>query len=233
MITLDNISITAGAFQLDHVSLKVPHRHYGILMGATGTGKTTLLEAIAGLIPITNGSIIFGTRDVTSLKPAERNIGYVPQDSALFSKMNVRDHLAFSLVARGAAPAVIKERIDELSSMLGLREHLHRGIRHLSGGEKQRVALGRALASHPATLLLDEPLSALDEKTRNQMYQLLRNVQKNIPVTILHVTHHVTDARCLADTLLHLSPTGIEEIKSERVSAWMDNESGAPPKRDD
>ena len=217
---------------MQNISLQVPNRHYGILMGATGTGKTTLLEAIAGLSPITTGSILLGDRDVTNLKPAERNIGYVPQDGALFSKMSVRDHLAFALVSRGADQTTINNRIDKLSTMLGLGDHLDRGVRKLSGGEKQRVALGRALASNPTILLLDEPLSALDEKTRNQMYLLLREVQRDNPVTILHVTHHLNDARCLADTVLHLSPEGIEQIPGDHLSAWIESESGESPKRD-
>jgi ABC-type sugar transport system ATPase subunit len=145
--------------------------------------------------------------------------------------MSVRDHLAFALVARGADQAAISNRVNELSAILGLRDHLDRGIRHLSGGEKQRVALGRALASKPAILLLDEPLSALDEKTRNQMYQLLRKVQQDNPVTILHVTHHLSDARCLADTVLHLSPEGIDHIPGDQLSAWIESESGESPKR--
>ena len=232
MITLKNISLSAGSFAMQNISLQVPNRHYGILMGATGTGKTTLLEAIAGLSPITTGSILLGDRDVTNLKPAERNIGYVPQDGALFSKMSVRDHLAFALVARGADQDSINNRIDKLSTMLGLRDHLDRGVRKLSGGEKQRVALGRALASKPTILLLDEPLSALDEKTRDQMYLLLREVQQDNPVTILHVTHHLNDARCLADTVLNLSPEGIEQIPGDHLSAWIESESGESPKRD-
>ena len=232
MITLKDISISAGTFRLDNVSLHVPHRHYGILMGGTGTGKTSLLEAITGLSKVTSGSILLGDRDVTDLKPADRNIGYVPQDGALFSKMNVADHLAFSLVARGAKKSTIQTRVHELASTLGLQDHLHRGVRNLSGGEKQRVALGRALASKPSILLLDEPLSALDEKTRNQMYHLLRKVLKDNAVTVLHVTHHITDARCLADTVFQLSQTGIQEISSENIATWIEQESGRSPMRD-
>ena len=109
---------------------------------------------------------------------------------------------------------------------------LDRGVRNLSGGEKQRVALGRALASKPSILLLDEPLSALDEKTRNQMYQLLRQVQEDNLVTVLHVTHHLADARALADTLFHLSAEGIEQIAGEKITAWIEKEAGASPASD-
>lgn len=229
MIHLTNVSLSAGSFSLKNIELRVPFGHYAILMGATGTGKTTLLEAIAGLSPITNGSIMLGDREITHLRPAERNIGYVPQDGALFNKMNVRDNLAFALVARGAKKETINKRVQDLAEMLGIRELLHRGVRNLSGGEKQRVALGRALAAKPTILLLDEPLSALDEKTRNQMYLLLRKVQQDNSFTVLHVTHHLADARALADSLFHLSPEGIEQIPGEKLSAWIEKEAGVSP----
>ena len=229
MIQLSNLSLSAGSFALHDVSLQVPDRHYAILMGATGTGKTTLLEAIAGLSPVTAGSIVLGDRNITRLRPAERNIGYVPQDGALFNKMTVRENMAFALVSRGATKEFIEQRVHDLAVMLGISNLLHRGVRKLSGGEKQRVALGRALASKPSILLLDEPLSALDEKTRNQMYELLRQVQRDNLVTVLHVTHHLADARALADTLFHLSAQGIEQIPSDKISAWIEKEAGASP----
>ena len=232
MIHLTNVSLSAGAFSLENVAMRVPDGHYAILMGATGTGKTTLLEAIAGLSPITSGSIVLGRRDITRLRPAERNIGYLPQDGALFKKMNVRDNLAFALVARGATKQAIDQRVQELAALLGISHLIDRGVRNLSGGEKQRVALGRALASKPEILLLDEPLSALDERTRNQMYQLLRDVQRDSPVTVLHVTHHLADARALADMLFHISLDGIEHIPDERISAWIEKEAGASPTHD-
>lgn len=232
MIQLRNLSLSAGSFSLHDVSLHVPDRHYAILMGETGTGKTTLLETIAGLSPVTAGLIVLGDRDITQLRPAERNIGYVPQDGALFNRMSVRENIAFALVARGATKQFIDQRVHELANTLGISNLLHRSVRNLSGGEKQRVALGRALASKPSILLLDEPLSALDEKTRNQMYQLLRQVQKDNLVTVLHVTHHLADARALADTLFHLSADGVEKIVGEKIPAWIEKEAGASPVSD-
>ena len=232
MITLNDISLTAGSFRLSGINLRVPAGSYGILMGATASGKTTILEAIAGLKPTVSGSILLGERNVTDLRPSERNIGYLPQDGALFSKMNVRNNLAFSLEVRGASPTLIQDRIDELSSLLGIQHLLPRGIRELSGGEKQRVALGRALASHPETLLLDEPLSALDELTRQNMYALLKSIQRNTGVTVLHVTHHIADAAILGDTLLYLTSTGTQQISLGELHEMMKINEGASPTPD-
>ncbi len=215
MIVVQNVTVHAGHFRLEKASLEVPTGAYGMLMGKTGSGKTTILEAIAGLKHVAAGRILLGNRDVTQLKPAERNIGYVPQDGALFSTMSVRDHLGFALVIRRAGRGEIERRVAELSELLEIEDLLDRYPKNLSGGEKQRVAIGRALSFHPATLLLDEPLSALDDDTREQMYALLKHVQQATGVTTLHVTHHVQDVKRLADNLFrldagHLAEQGIE-----------------------
>jgi len=204
VIVLDKVTIQAGQFRLEEASLEVPTGDYVMLMGRTGCGKTTILEAIAGLKPIVSGSIRLGDRDVTALKPAERNIGYVPQDGALFPTMSVRDHLAFALKIRKATASEIAKRVDELSDLLEIRDLLKRFPRNLSGGEKQRVAIGRALAFRPSTLLLDEPLSALDDDTREQLYALLKHVQSATGVSTLHVTHHMQDVRRLGDSLFKM-----------------------------
>ena len=229
MIELKHITVSAGDFTLADISLTVPTGAYGILMGATAAGKTTLLESIAGLQTVRDGAIHLGGTDVTQLHPAERDIGYLPQDGALFSKMNVRDHLAFSLEVRGAAKDTIRDRIAELSSLLGIDYLLNRGIRDLSGGEKQRVALGRALSAHPKTLLLDEPLSALDEITRQQMYDLLKNIQARIGVTTLHVTHHIIDAENLGDTFLYLTGGRIQQLDLPSLRNELKNKGGVSP----
>ena len=199
MIHVDKVSVQAGDFALREACFVVPSRQYAVVMGRTGSGKTTLLEAIAGLKPIRGGRIQLGDVDVTRLKPAERNIGYVPQDGALFTSMTVGQHLAFPLYIRRAPRKRIEDRVKQLAGLLGLERLLPRRIQGLSGGERQRVALGRALSYDPHTLLLDEPLSALDEETRVQMYGLLKRVQSESHATILHVTHNIEEAVALAD----------------------------------
>jgi ABC-type sugar transport system ATPase subunit len=204
VIRLEDVSIRAGAFSLSGVTLEVPAGRYGVLMGQTGSGKTTLLEAICGLRRLQSGRINLAGRDVTALKVAQRGIGYVPQDRALFPTMTIREHLAFALTVRKWNRVMIAQRVTELANMLGITPLLDRSVVNLSGGEAQRVALGRALAHRPGVLLLDEPLSALDEETRSQMTDLLRSVQHDTGVTVLHVTHSAREADRLAQQLFIL-----------------------------
>src|SRR5438128_8659579 len=177
MITLTNVTIRAGAFTLADVSFDVPAGGYAALMGKTGSGKTTILEAICGLRPVSNGRITLAERDVTGWPPAKRGLGYVPQDRALFNTMTVAEHLAFALFIRRWPRAAVEERVRELAELLGLTGLLERKPRGLSGGEAQRVALARALAFHPRILILDEPLAALDSDTRQEMFALLHSVR--------------------------------------------------------
>jgi molybdate/tungstate transport system ATP-binding protein len=204
MIAIETLAVRAGSFALNGISLVIPTGHHGFLMGKTGSGKTTLLEAVCGLKPAAAGRILLMGQDVTSRKPAARGIGYVPQDGALFPSMTVREHLAFALTIRHWKAADIEHRVGELAAMLGLEELLSRRPQGLSGGEAQRVALGRALANRPHVLCLDEPLSALDEDTRAEMCGVLQTVRQHTGVTILHVTHSLADARKLADRIFLL-----------------------------
>jgi molybdate/tungstate transport system ATP-binding protein len=204
MIQVQGLSITAGTFSLNDVSFTVETGRYAALMGRTGCGKTTILEATCGLRPIKGGRISLMGRDVTHLRPADRGIGYVPQDKALFSTMTVREHLSFALEIRRCAKREIDARVNELSDLLRLSHLLNRRPGDLSGGESQRVALGRALSFRPGILLLDEPLSALDDQTREEMYELLNSVRQRTGVTTLHVTHHRGEAERLADQTLLL-----------------------------
>ena len=204
MIEIENLSVRAGSFALNGVSLAVPTGRHGMLMGRTGSGKTTLLEAICGLKPAVAGHVRLLGRDVTREPPARRGIGYVPQDGALFPHLNVADHLAFALAIRRWARPAIRERVEELAAMLGLESLLARFPPGLSGGEAQRVALGRALAAQPAVLCLDEPLGALDDETRDEMCVVLQTVRARTGVTVLHVTHNLAEARRLGDVLFRL-----------------------------
>lgn len=212
MISLSRITIRQGSFALSDVSLEVPTGQYGVLMGKTGCGKTTLLEAVCGLRRLESGAIRLLDRDVTRLRPADRGIGYVSQDLALFSTLSVRDHLAFALVVRRRRSAEIAARVAELAELLGIGHLLDRKPRGLSGGEAQRVALGRALAMRPRVLLFDEPLSALDDDTRQEMYGLLQTVRGAMPVTVLHVTHNRDEASRLGDCFFQLRDGRIGEV---------------------
>lgn len=210
MIRVENLSVRVGSFALENVSFSVPSGCYAVLMGKTGSGKTTLVEALCGLRTVAAGRIELLGRDVTTLRAADRGVGYVPQDLALFPTMTVREHLVFALHVRGRHEEV-SGRVAELSRLLGLDTLLDRGPQGLSGGESQRVALGRALSFHPRILLLDEPLSALDAETREEMYRLLREVQQQTGVTTLHITHSPTEVRRLGDRLLLLENGQIRE----------------------
>jgi ABC-type sugar transport system ATPase subunit len=214
MIDLENVAVRAGEFSLDRISLHVPAGQCAMLMGRSGCGKTTLLECIGGLRTAAAGRILLDGRDVTRLGPAERQLGYVPQDLALFPTMTVRQHLEFALVIRRWGRRDVARRVTELAEMLALAELLHRKTPGLSGGESQRVALGRALAFHPRVLLLDEPLSALDDDARESMYDLLGQVQRLTGVTTLHVTHSRREAARLGDVVLRLEAGRIEQSPS-------------------
>jgi ABC-type sugar transport system ATPase subunit len=204
VIRVEGLSVRAGGFSLHHVSFAVAQGDYAVLMGKTGSGKTTLLEAVAGLKPITAGRVMLHDRDVTRSRPSERNLGYVPQDGALFTRMSVRDHLAFALVIRRWPSQEIAKRVVELARILEIEHLLGRIPRGLSGGERQRVALGRALSFRPQVLCLDEPLTALDDVTRQQMYALLSQIRRDSGVTTLHVTHSLEEAGHLADVIYRI-----------------------------
>ncbi len=204
MIRIERLTVEAGTFRLRDLSLTVPGGAYGVLMGRTGCGKSTLLEAVCGLRRVTAGRIELWGKDVTRRATALRGIGYVPQDGALFHTLSVRENIAFALDVWRVAPRQAGERVAELAGLLGLAPLLGRPIAGLSGGERQRVALGRALAFKPRTLLLDEPLSAVDEETREDMLALLKSVQRHTGATILHVTHNRSEAERLADTIYRL-----------------------------
>lgn len=217
MIELENLCVRAGRFSLEGIDMTLPTGQYGVLMGKTGSGKTTLLEAICGLKTVTRGRIVLAGRDVTNRKPASRGIGLVPQDGALFSTMSVREHLAFSLVIRRWETEAVEERVGELAALLGIEGLLERTPEGLSGGEAQRVALGRALANRPEILCLDEPLSALDDETRLDMIELLRSLQTYTGVTILHITHNWDEARDLADRVYRIQDGQLREFSVAEI----------------
>ncbi len=210
MISLRHITVQAGGFQLRDLSMEIPTGSHTALMGRTGSGKTTLLEGICGLRSIRSGSIWIGDREVTNLPPGQRGVGLVPQDGALFDHLTVRQHLEFALEVRGWVPDRRESRSRELAEWLSLTPLLDRLPAGMSGGERQRVALGRALAFHPPVLCLDEPLSALDDQTRGEIVAVLTEIRNRTGITILHITHNRSEAERLADRILHLRDGRLE-----------------------
>jgi len=204
VIAFDRVSIRAGEFLLNDISFTIPTAAWCVFMGRTGSGKTTVLETLCGLRQPQSGRVLINGVDMTNVHPSARGIGYVPQDKALFQTMTVRENLGFALKLRRQPATEIRQRVEELAGWLQITALLDRYPHRLSGGEAQRVALGRALAPKPAVLCLDEPLSALDDSTRDEMRAVLRSVRQHTNVTTLHVTHHAEDALNLADRQLLL-----------------------------
>lgn len=204
MIEVVNLIVRQSAFTLPVMNFRIEAGCYAVLMGPTGSGKTTLLEAIAGLRPVADGVVKIRGQDVTKFTPAARNLGYVPQDAAVFRTMTVRDNIAFGLAIRGTSNLVIQDRVQELAKWLGLHAILDRKAIRLSGGEAQRVALGRALAFRPDVLLLDEPLNAVDSATHDELIERLRELRKRERITAIHVTHSQPEADQLGDVVLRI-----------------------------
>lgn len=217
MIRLERIHMAQGAFELRDLTLDIPQGSYAVLMGASGSGKTTVLELLCGLRFPQSGRVIIGDRDMTDAVPAAREVGYVPQDGALFKTMTVREHLAFALVVRRYREADIEARVQEVAELLDIAPLLDRRPAGLSGGERQRTALGRALSFRPKVLLLDEPLSALDDEMRERIMNLLMRVQQHTGVTTLHVTHNRREAEGLGTLGLKITKGAIEPLKLGKV----------------
>jgi putative spermidine/putrescine transport system ATP-binding protein len=186
---------------LDSVSLSAAGGEFIALLGSSGCGKTTLLRAICGFVPLTGGAIAVGGRDISGLPPDKRNVAMVFQSYALWPHMTVAQNIGYGLKLRGASRADIARRIDELLAMLRLEGLTERKVTALSGGQRQRVALGRALAISPQILLLDEPLSNLDARIREEVRHEIKTLQQQLGITTVHVTHDRQEAMVMADRI--------------------------------
>jgi sulfate/thiosulfate transport system ATP-binding protein len=205
IVVEDLIKRYSGHPVVNNVSLEVADGELFVLLGSSGSGKSTLLRMIAGLTDIDGGRVLLHGRDVTELPPAQRGVGFVFQSYALFRGMTVAENVEFALSIRGVAKAVRRGRRDELLELVGLAGLGGRLPRQLSGGQQQRVALARALAHQPEVLLLDEPFGALDAKVRTELRRTIRDIQRELKIATIFVTHDQEEAFELADRLAVLS----------------------------
>ncbi|MCK5569485.1 MAG: ABC transporter ATP-binding protein, partial [Spirochaetes bacterium] len=202
-IKLENLKKYYGKVKaVDDVNLDIKDNEFVVLLGPSGCGKTTTLRCIAGLEPVTGGNIYFDKKNVNRLEPADRNIAMVFQFYALYPHLNANKNIIFPLKAEKMPKSEIKKKVKWVSKLLKIDNILSRKISELPDGDKQKVALARAIVRTPEVLLLDEPLSALDEKFREQMRIEFLRIQKALNVTTIYVTHDQREAMTLADRIV-------------------------------
>jgi ABC-type Fe3+/spermidine/putrescine transport system ATPase subunit len=197
MLRLKNISKKLGSFQLADINIDIPAGTYYVLLGRSGSGKTQLLELIAGLNKPDSGEIWLGNEDITNRRIQQRKVGLVFQDYAIFPNMTVFGNIAYSLTKGSYDRKTVRESVTRIASELNILHLLDRSTHHLSGGEMQRVALARTLITSPALLLLDEPMASIDASLKDDIKRLFRRLNRQ-GLTIIHVTHDFREAVSLA-----------------------------------
>ncbi len=201
MLKVNNLNFSVGNFQLKDINCEVSEKEYFILLGPTGCGKTTLIKCIAGLNKPTSGNILINHTEVTGYSPELRNIGYVPQHYGLFPHLNVEENITFGLKIKKFPLSKIEKRLKKITEILEIEWLLHRNVDNLSGGEKQKVALARALIVKPEILLLDEPFSSIDEGFRKNLWFRIKNILKELKIPVIHITHNLTEAQAVGEKI--------------------------------
>ena len=201
-----------GTVAVEELDLEISDGELFVLLGPSGCGKTTTLRCVAGLEQETSGQIVIGDEVVSGLRPSQRDIAMVFQFYALYPHMSVRDNLAFPLRAAKRPAAEVDERVHEAARMLRLEPYLTRRPGKLSGGEQQRVALGRAMVRHPKAFLMDEPLTNLDAELRADMRAELKHVQQRLNSTMIYVTHDQTEAMALGHRIAIMNDGRLEQL---------------------
>ena len=208
-----NLQITdEGVVAVQEFSLEIKDREFVVLVGPSGCGKSTTLRMIAGLEEISDGELYIEDRLVNDVAPKDRDIAMVFQNYALYPHMTVRENMAFSLKLKKVPKAEIEAKVQEAAEILGITQYLDRKPKALSGGQRQRVAIGRAIVRNPKVLLMDEPLSNLDAKLRNQMRAELIKLRSRIDTTFVYVTHDQTEAMTLGDRIVIMRDGFIQQI---------------------
>jgi len=220
---------------VDGVSFQVAEGTLTVLLGPSGCGKSTILRMIAGLEEMTAGQITIGGQDITNMDAAKRGVSMVFQSYALFPHLNVRENILFGLKVRSVAAAERRKRLSEVAKMVGLDGLLHRKPANLSGGQRQRVALARSIVSQQPVCLMDEPLSNLDAKLRNEMRDEIRGLQQKLGLTMIYVTHDQIEAMTMADQVVLLQNGRIvqigapHELYERPATAFSAHFIGSPP----
>ncbi|MEU8589237.1 ABC transporter ATP-binding protein [Streptomyces sp. NPDC048664] len=211
-VRLDGVSKQfAGSYAVRGIDLDIDTGEFFSLLGPSGCGKTTSLRMIGGFSDPTEGAVLLAGTDVTDLPPDKRNVNTVFQSYALFDHLSVADNVAFGLRRKGVDKTEIKQRVGEMLELVQLGGHARRKPRTLSGGQRQRVALARALVNRPAVLLLDEPLAALDLKLRRQMQVELKQIQREVGITFVFVTHDQDEALTMSDRVAVMNEGRVEQ----------------------
>jgi ABC-type sugar transport system ATPase subunit len=204
MICIDNISVRAGSFTLSSISFEIEKGECLALMGKSGSGKSTVMEAICGLREVISGSINIDGEERTYAAPRDRMVGLVPQDNVLFPTMTVREHLAYGPRLRKWKKPEIHSRVEELAAELGITSLLNRLPRGLSGGEAKRVAIGRAIAAKPSLLCLDESFTGLDDETLTEVMAVVKSTIQREKISTLLITHQRKEAQILGDIIYRI-----------------------------
>jgi molybdate/tungstate transport system ATP-binding protein len=212
MIRLENLDVRLHGFSLQKIDFGIEKGEFFTLLGPTGAGKTVVLEAVIGLVPVTEGRIWINSRDVTRLPPEKRGISIVYQDYALFPHLTVHENIVYGLRYHKKGGRKAGKNLDFLIDRFSLRHILGRSILNLSGGEMQRVALARALAVDPSLLLLDEPLSALDPNFREEIREILKKLHADTGITVLMVTHDFSEAQYLGQRSAVINEGRLEQV---------------------
>ena len=212
-VRLRSVDKHYGPVQALHdISLDIEDGSFVVFVGPSGCGKSTLLRSIAGLEPISSGTISIGGEDVTRVAPSERGVAMVFQSYALYPHMSVRQNMEFGMKVNGVDRRTRTERVNEAARILQLSDYLDRRPAHLSGGQRQRVAIGRAIVKSPKVFLFDEPLSNLDAKLRVQMRVELETLHEELGATMIYVTHDQVEAMTMADTIVVLNQGRVEQV---------------------
>ncbi|MEE1025361.1 MAG: spermidine/putrescine ABC transporter ATP-binding protein [Acutalibacteraceae bacterium] len=215
MIELKNIVVEFdGERVLDNVNLSIKDKEFVTLLGPSGCGKTTTLRIVAGFLEPDSGEVVFDGEKINGVPPYKRHVNTIFQRYALFPHLNVYDNVAFGLNVKKLPKTEIKQRVEEMLKLVNLAGFEKRSVTKLSGGQQQRVAIARALINRPRVLLLDEPLAALDLKLRKDMQNELKNIQKQLGITFIFVTHDQEEALSMSDTIVVMDNGKIQQIGS-------------------